>query len=202
MNGKDCNLGTIKLESTDEFLDYIQAAEDDFSYKVNPDKTTIEITEYRGSGGNIIIPDTIDGYKATVLGTAFKGNTSLTGVKIPDGITLIREWAFDGCSKLSNIHIPNTVTYIGGMAFYGCAITELVIPECVNMIGSHTFRNCSQLKAVYFAGDRPRTVGDHSFVGVSKDFVTYYVEGMDGWTSPSWTPDPYDGYSYPTATNE
>lgn len=37
---------------------------------------------------------------------------NITHIEIPNGITMIREYAFRGCSALQSIDIPNSVTNI------------------------------------------------------------------------------------------
>lgn len=59
-----------------------------FDYTVN--ESTVTITKYNGSGGEVEIPATIDSKTVTSIGAeAFKGCTSLTSVAIPDGVSSI-----------------------------------------------------------------------------------------------------------------
>ena len=57
---------------------------------------------------------------------------AVTDLKVPDGVTNIRDYAFWGCSKLMSVTIPSSVTSIGNSAFSGCAgLTSVTIPFCV-----------------------------------------------------------------------
>ena len=59
----------------------------------------------------------------TDLGTAFKGNTTITycnELQYFTGLTTIDNYAFYNCSNLTSITIPESVTSIGDRAFYGC----------------------------------------------------------------------------------
>ncbi|MBO4932817.1 MAG: hypothetical protein J6I42_11605, partial [Clostridia bacterium] len=40
----------------------------DFMYMVNDDKVSVTITEYLGDGGDVVIPETLEGYTVTAIG--------------------------------------------------------------------------------------------------------------------------------------
>ena len=73
-----------------------------FKYELSEEGLTI--TSYEGSDKEVIIPDEIDGYKVSVIGKkAFKDNTTMTSVVIPEGVSNIKAEAFYGCNALSHI---------------------------------------------------------------------------------------------------
>lgn len=47
----------------------------------------------------------------------FRGCSSLTSVRIPEGVTTLGNNAFNNCSSLTNIDIPESLTNIGAFAF-------------------------------------------------------------------------------------
>ena len=50
----------------------------------------------------------------------------MPGVKIPVGITAIKENTFRNCYNLERVEIPETVTEIGYLSFYYCySLTEI-----------------------------------------------------------------------------
>ena len=98
--------------------------EEDFHF----DSETGAITWYGGTGGNVVIPDTIGGVKVTSIESqAFYNCKSLTSITIPSGVTFIGGSAFEYCSNLTEITIPDSVTFIGDGAFYNCnKLTEII----------------------------------------------------------------------------
>ena len=91
----------------------------DFSYYIENGEVVIE--RYHGSGGNVVIPNTIEGKPVTIIGqSAFEDCSSITGIKIPDSVTQIKKWSFSGCNKLKKIDIPSSVSNIESYVFIRC----------------------------------------------------------------------------------
>lgn len=92
-----------------------------------------------------ILPDTL-----TTLGKgAFWGDTALTSVTIPEGVTTIKDETFLNCMSLSNVFLPDTLKSIGVRAFYNCnSMISVKIPESVTKISSQAFDSCRQLRYI------------------------------------------------------
>ena len=87
---------------------------------------------------NYVFEDTQQTHKTYVLPVtglypgAYKNETTITGVILPESITEISLEAFSGCSSLKRLTLPPSITNIAGKAFYNCAALEkLVIPSSV-----------------------------------------------------------------------
>ena len=104
------------------------ATSGDYTYRVLSGGTA-EITRYIGAGGDVVIPDTIDGYTVTSIGySAFYECSVLTTVAIGDSVTTIGDHAFDSCNALTTVDIPDSVTTIGDYAFSDCdALTAITV---------------------------------------------------------------------------
>src|SRR6266404_1387018 len=112
-----------------------------YDYTYVFDGAEIIITGYTGPGGDVAIPDYIDGYPVTIIGSyAFFGVTSLTSVGVA---------AFGPCTRLTSVTILNGADSIRHGAFYGCtSLTSITIPNSVTSIGGEAFRFCISLTNV------------------------------------------------------
>ncbi len=82
----------------------------------------------------------IDSETVEVSSGAFKGNTKLKKIVVPEGITKIADGMFGHCSSLEKVVLPESLTEIGSYAFYKCkGLTEVVIPNEVTSIGEYAF---------------------------------------------------------------
>ena len=85
------------------------------------------VTGYNGNADNVVIPKTYRG--------------------IP--VKEIKDYAFRYQTRLKSITLPDCVTSIGNSAFYGCSgLTSITIPDCVTSIGEGAFSGCSSLESI------------------------------------------------------
>ena len=124
----------------------------------------VTITNYAGSGGDVVIPDTIEGFPVVRIGDrAFEACSSLTSVTIPDSVTSIWTRAFALCRALTSISIPDSVTIIGEEAFYYCdSLTSVVIPDSVTSIRVQAFSSCTSLTSVIIP-DSVTSIDEYAF---------------------------------------
>ena len=96
----------------------------EYSYTVLDDGS-IEITNYAGIGGDVVIPETINGKKVTRIGSkAFYENSKIKNVTIPENVTFIDYKAFSNCYSLDSVNLPSTIEYISSDAFWCCVDIE------------------------------------------------------------------------------
>ena len=150
------------------FVGDIEVESSMLTYNANAKIDTFDdFTKFNGAY-DLISHEFVDGkgtvtYKGTVDGVgnqAFRNNTKLTSLEIPEGSTSIDEYAFDGCTSLTTMTIPASVTSIGRNAFSGCTgLTTLTINEPaannasrraateqgLQVIGNSAFANCTGL---------------------------------------------------------
>jgi len=89
----------------------------------------------------------------------YDGNTLVsyvgteTEITIPDGITVIKDYAFYKRSEVKTVIISDGVESIGDYAFYDCTgLTSVMIPDSVTNIGNSAFYSCTSLTNVTYEG--------------------------------------------------
>lgn len=188
-------LGAFKADAT--ALDY------HLTYKVSNGFVTITGCDTSFSG-EMIIPDTIEGYKVKVIDeSAFANCASITSVVIPDSVLLMKKSAFSNCTslenvvlsnnltelpyeafmyceKLSSITFPEKLTTIGDYSFERCtSFTDIVIPEGIEEIGSHAFWGCKNIKSVTVPSTLQK-IGEDTFEGCYK-IEKVYISDLISW---------------------
>ena len=98
------------------------------------------ITAYTGRGGNLRIPDSLEGRMVVEIRGNVFANKNLRGVSIPDTVTTIGNTAFRG-NQLTSIVIPNSVTSMGTGVFQNNEISRISIPGSIDTIRTDTFNN-------------------------------------------------------------
>ena len=124
----------------------------------------------------VTIPSTItiEGreYKVvSVAAGAFKGNKTVTRVKMGGSIKEIGKNAFYGCSSLKTVTIGKNVTSIGEKSFYKCtSLTKMTIPAKVSKMGKAVFYGCKKLKLIQIKTKKltDKTIGAKAFKGIYK----------------------------------
>lgn len=153
-----------------------------FSYEVNPDGKTCTVTNFEGrQEGDLVIPETLDGYSVTAIADyAFYYCTGFTGkLVIPDTVETIGKAAFSGCYNLTSIDFSNKLDHIGEGAFTGCiALTDIVLPDMLTTIGSAAFFDCDYLQTVIFGG-HVYSIGDKAFDEIYSDLLIKAPNGSE-----------------------
>lgn len=165
----------------------------DYSYKILNDGT-LRLYQYEGTDTNIVVPDTIDGRKVTVLGNStFQYCTQasdIESVTLPDSLTTIEKNAFYNCEKLKSVTIPQNVSSIGLAAFVE-GLSESSLTEIKVDPENPYF---SEKDGVVFSKDGTKLIvfpsgrsGDYQIPGGTVsvgDYAFYYCVNVSSITVP------------------
>ena len=70
-------------------------------------------------------------------------------VHVPESTVKLEDEAFRGNSAVREVILPEKMESIGGYAFYDCAtLSRVNIPGSVERIGEHAFDRCPELKEI------------------------------------------------------
>ena len=145
--------------------------------------------------GNVIIPESVNGYMVTSIGgyftveydqsTSFSGCTGVTQVTIPNSVEIIKQYAFEGCTGLTSVNIGNSVKTIEHGAFWGCTkLTSITIPNSVTYLDG--FSNCTGLTS-FIIPNSVETIGYLAFTNCT---------GLTSITIPNSVKEIEDGIFY------
>ncbi|MDR2398491.1 MAG: leucine-rich repeat domain-containing protein [Spirochaetaceae bacterium] len=124
------------------------------------------LVEYRGTRGNLAIPEGI-----TEVGRHAFYQKPLYTVKLPKGLTTIGELAFAG-TRLSALEFPEELTSIGRGAFAHTQLRGVQFPPTLNHIGNGAFTG-TQLRRVHL------TAGIKTLGYMSLDIETLKIITVD-----------------------
>ena len=168
--------------------DYDEVTEGDFTFRIYSDHAELVKFEV-ATVKDVSVPDKASGQPVTVIGdSAFRDNSALTTVTIPDSVKTIGVCAFQECSNLTEAAIGNGVVKIGEYAFSGCknlvditlgenvaeieqsafsycsSLTEITLPQSVTVLGAYAFTKCLSLASVKLS-DNITVLNNETFFG-------------------------------------
>ena len=144
---------------------------DDCEYLIS-DKT-VSILSYKGKNPSVKLPSKIENLTVDEISAcAFKKNTNIISVEIPDTVKKIGSYAFMNCTNLQDMYfsentleetgadflygtpylnrIKATFTIVGGNVLYRYSGTNVnaMVPAGITVIGTDAFADCDFIKTV------------------------------------------------------
>lgn len=86
----------------------------------------------------------------------------INSIDVHEGVTSIGDSAFDNCNSVETVRLAKSVKSIGTNAFWGCAMSELIIPDGVEVIGDYAFVRCYNLFSITIP-DSVISIGEYAF---------------------------------------
>lgn len=110
----------------------------------------------------VYLPDTI----TQIFGEAFFSCSNLQKIKLPNSLKMISYGTFSYCYALKQIELPNTLQSIGSDAFRYSGLTEISLPDSVKSISQYAFEKNANLKTVNL--NKVETIGTGAFMDCPK----------------------------------
>ncbi len=93
---------------------------------------------------------------------AFRNNTQIKSVVLPEGIVSIGDYAFENCKNLERVVLPQSLKSIGRGAFRHCEkLKRIVFPSTITSIAAEAFACCFRLESVDLS--HMRAIGKDAF---------------------------------------
>ena len=109
---------------------------------------------------SIELPETLESIGTGVFNCCRK----LQSVAIPESVSTLGAYMFYGCDNLSEVKLPSNITEIGDYMFFSCGLSEIEIPNKVEVIGRRAF------------SDNGRIIGPFTKI-ILPDSLKYIGEG-------------------------
>ncbi len=174
-----------------------------FAYQIIGDGTLV-ITGYTGSGGDVVIPETIDGYTVSGIGNCAFSDSNITSIFIPKTVISISTQPFVYQEKLEKITVdaqnPNFFSDAYGVVYTRndngqSQYKELVVapslsgtytvPDGVGYIRSHAFEYYNNLEKLILGKD-VYSIGTHAFEGCRELKELVFTGSMDDSIHSNW----------------
>ena len=128
----------------------VKAGEIEFT--LTEDSSFYVVTGYTGYEKNVEIPNLHDGLRIIrIAEQAFRENTYIETLTMPNTIQTVDAYAFYGCTSLKTVNIPESVKDLNEYTFANCTSLETVtLNYKITKIGAHAFENCESLTQIIF----------------------------------------------------
>ncbi len=139
-------IAPVSVFAEDDILNYL-------TYEITDGEVTITGCD-KSISGDIVIPDTIEGYPVVALGwQSFMHCSNITSVIIPDSVITMDNSVFESCTLLESIKLSEYLTDISYCSFNNCdSLTTITIPANVEEIRQWAFAGCDNLETVIMNG--------------------------------------------------
>ena len=138
------------------------------------DTENYSLDNYSGAGGDVTVPDTIQGCSVDIIGTsAFSSTDSITSLTFPETVMQMEASVGGWCNSLTSVSLPQSLLVIGEGCFSSdSALEQITIPSNVCYIDKNAFSFSPGLSSITFEGECPM-IGPGAFTEISENAVVY-----------------------------
>ena len=115
----------------------------------------------------------------------YSGSEELVIPRTVDGqiVTALSDGCFQDCSAITTVILPDTLKIIGASAFENCSsLRGMNIPESVTVIGPRAFYDCFNLEAIHLTNSVTK-IGFDAFAGCNELFYIFFSGSHSQWES-------------------
>ena len=158
---KSCACGKASATETFTYGDMLPGY---LTYKLSEDSSYYIVTGYVGAQAEISVPHLYDGLPVfVIMEGAFRDNTYIHSITMPNSIQVIGAYAFANCTALESITIPTSVSDISPHTFSECtALETITLHSGIDVLGAYAFEKCSALKSITL-NEGLKTISDNAF---------------------------------------
>ncbi len=148
-----------------------------FDFTLSEDRSHYIVRGIGALSGDVEIPEIHNGKPVTEIAKeAFKNNSVLTGIVVPDSVTTIGEGAFRNARKLTRVKLGEGVTTLPVMIFEDCNELEVLgLPKSLKSVGERAFGTAfngnKSLTQVHYAG----TIDDWCAIEAMESYSDMYT---------------------------
>ena len=127
----------------------------------------------------VILPDNLSLIGTKSWGQTFALCTSLKTINLPKTVTKIQDGTFMGCTSLKNVNLENAIK-INSNAFCRCTSLETVKLDNLEVLGTCAFDSCTALKSI--VANKLDTIEAHAFndcINLKKVELSKAIKIMD-----------------------
>ena len=150
--------------STTETFTHVDMLPGYLTYQLSNDSSFYIVTGFVGAEANITIPHIYDALPVFgIMANAFKNNTTLKSVSMPNSIQEIGSYAFAGCTALESVSIPTSVKSVSSYTFSGCtSLKTITLHSGIEELGAFAFENCTALESITL-NEGLKTISNNAF---------------------------------------
>ena len=118
---------------------------------------------------------------------AFRDQSRVLSVSLPEGLTQVQMYLFDGCTSLQSVSLPKSLKSIEYAAFKGCSsLASLSIPAATENISEGAFEGCTGVTSFHVDEANPNysTEGTVLF-NKNKNKIIYALGHIEDYKVPA-----------------
>lgn len=118
---------------------------------------------------------------------AFRDQSRVFSVSLPEGLTQVQMYLFDGCTSLQSVSLPKSLKSIQYAAFKGCSsLASLSIPAATEKISEGAFEGCTGVTSFHVDEANPNYSSEGTVLfNKNKNKIIYALGHIEDYKVPA-----------------